>query len=58
MADRILVLENGHIIEQGTHAGLVAARGRYAQLFALQAQGYVSGSPGGCRDSSISGSSS
>jgi ATP-binding cassette, subfamily B, bacterial len=41
MAGHILVLENGHIIEQGTHASLVASRGRYAQLFELQAQGYV-----------------
>ena len=41
MADRILVLEKGQIIEQGTHAELVAAEGRYAQLFSLQAQGYL-----------------
>jgi len=40
MADRIVVLENGAIAEQGTHAELVAAGGRYAKLFALQAQGY------------------
>ncbi len=40
MADRIVVLEDGKIIEQGTHADLVAASGRYAKLFALQAQGY------------------
>lgn len=41
MADRILVIEKGRVIEQGTHAALVAASGRYARLFALQAQGYL-----------------
>jgi ATP-binding cassette, subfamily B, bacterial len=40
MADRILVLENGAILEQGTHEQLVATRGRYAELFELQAAGY------------------
>ncbi|HTQ53365.1 MAG TPA: ABC transporter ATP-binding protein [Bryobacteraceae bacterium] len=40
MADRILVLENGRIAEQGTHSQLVALGGRYAELFELQAAGY------------------
>jgi ATP-binding cassette subfamily B protein len=40
MADRILVLENGTILESGSHAELVALRGRYAELFELQAAGY------------------
>ena len=35
-ADLIVVLEHGRIVEQGTHAGLVAAGGVYAQLAALQ----------------------
>jgi ATP-binding cassette subfamily B protein len=40
MADRILVLENGRILEHGTHNDLVRAGGRYAELFELQAAGY------------------
>ncbi len=40
MADRILVLEGGQILEQGSHAQLVALGGRYAELFELQALGY------------------
>jgi len=41
MADTILVIEGGRIIEQGRHDQLIAAQGRYAKLFALQASGYV-----------------
>ncbi|MEO8662006.1 MAG: ABC transporter ATP-binding protein [Bryobacteraceae bacterium] len=40
MADRILVLNNGIIQEQGTHEQLLALSGRYAELFELQAAGY------------------
>jgi ATP-binding cassette subfamily B protein len=40
MADRILVLADGEIIEQGSHKQLVALGGRYAELFELQAAGY------------------
>jgi ATP-binding cassette subfamily B protein len=40
MADRILVLAEGGIREQGTHSQLVALGGRYAELFELQAAGY------------------
>jgi ATP-binding cassette, subfamily B, bacterial len=42
MADRILVIEGGHILEDGTHQELIAAGKRYAHLFSLQAQGYLS----------------
>jgi ATP-binding cassette subfamily B protein len=40
MASRIVVLEKGHIVEQGTHDALVAHGGKYARMFALQAEGY------------------
>ncbi|RAG60192.1 ABC transporter ATP-binding protein, partial [Burkholderia multivorans] len=32
-ADRVLVMEHGHIVEEGTHADLVASGGRYARLW-------------------------
>jgi len=40
VADRILVLINGQVVEAGSHEELVAAGGRYAELFELQAAGY------------------
>ncbi len=40
MADRIYVLENGSIREQGTHDELMALNGLYAQLYEMQAQHY------------------
>ncbi len=40
MADQIIVLEQGHIREHGSHDELLAQGGRYATLFHLQAQGY------------------
>ena len=40
MADRILVLADGKVEASGTHAQLMAQRGRYAELFELQAAGY------------------
>jgi len=39
-ADRILVLENGRIAEEGTHAQLASLGGRYAELFEMQASSY------------------
>jgi ATP-binding cassette subfamily B protein len=40
MADRIVVLDRGRIVEQGSHAELMDEDGRYARLFSLQAAGY------------------
>ena len=40
MADRILVLEKGELLEEGSHEALLAKNGRYAELFNLQAMGY------------------
>jgi ATP-binding cassette subfamily B protein len=40
-ADKIFVLHDGRLVEQGTHADLIARAGRYAELFALQAAGYT-----------------
>jgi len=40
MADRILVLDKGTVLESGTHEQLLALEGRYAELFQLQAMGY------------------
>ncbi|WP_026412650.1 ABC transporter ATP-binding protein [Actinomadura oligospora] len=39
-ADRVVVLEDGRVTEQGTHDTLLAADGGYARLFRLQASGY------------------
>jgi ATP-binding cassette subfamily B protein len=46
-ADRILVLENGRLVEEGTHASLVAKNGLYARLAKLQfEQGAAASRPG------------
>lgn len=39
-ADVLVVLDQGQVVEQGTHAELMAAGGRYATLFSMQAAGY------------------
>jgi len=40
MTNRIIVLKDGTILEQGSHEELMAQKGLYAELFALQAKGY------------------
>lgn len=41
LADKILVIRDGHIIEQGSHFDLLSQNGEYAYLFNLQASKYV-----------------
>jgi len=40
MADRIVVLGEGRVLEEGTHEELLAREGLYAELFEMQAAGY------------------
>ncbi|TPG10330.1 ABC transporter ATP-binding protein [Rhodanobacter glycinis] len=40
MADQIIVIQDGRIVEHGSHEQLMALGGHYAHLFSLQAQGY------------------
>jgi len=40
VADRIIVLNEGKMVEEGTHQELLAKKGLYSELFSLQAEGY------------------
>ena len=40
MASQIIVIENGRVIERGSHEELMELKGHYANLFSLQAAGY------------------
>jgi len=44
-ADRIYVLADGRIAEDGSHEQLMARQGRYAELFTLQADAYLRDGP-------------
>ena len=41
IADRIIMLEKGKIVEQGTHEELLAMKGKYAQMWKVQAGAYI-----------------
>ena len=42
IADQILVIENGYLIEKGSHTALMAQGGKYAELFTTQSKRYIS----------------
>lgn len=46
-ASKIIVMENGQIIEEGSHAELMSSAGRYCELFTTQAKRYISSSENG-----------
>ncbi len=52
--DRLIVLDRGRIVEEGTHEGLLAARGAYAALWRRQSGGFrVDRLPGGHEDAAL-----
>ncbi|MBK1810694.1 ABC transporter ATP-binding protein [Clostridium sp. YIM B02505] len=42
MADKIIVLDDGKVVESGSHSSLIKLKGKYAYLFNLQAEKYIS----------------
>lgn len=45
LADRIVVLEEGKVVEEGTHAELMARQGLYHELYSIQAAAYTDAAP-------------
>ena len=41
MVDEIVLLQSGHVMEQGTHGQLMQQNGEYAKLYRMQAENYV-----------------
>ena len=41
IADRIIMLENGRVVEEGTHDELLELNGKYAQMWHVQAGAYI-----------------
>ena len=41
MVDEIVLLQSGHVMEQGTHEQLMRQNGEYAKLYRMQAENYV-----------------
>ncbi len=46
LANRILVLKDGRLVEEGTHQALLKADGEYARMYYLQAKWYTGGNVG------------
>jgi ATP-binding cassette subfamily B multidrug efflux pump len=47
--DRLVILDHGHIVEQGTHDGLLRAGGHYATLWRRQSGGFIDAAPLGAQ---------